>query len=61
MQTETYDRRHKVRPLPTLHIDLPLWVDISGRIIQSAQTPWSYRVEVPYGRIEQISDKENDA
>ena len=49
-QKKNYDCRHRVRPLPPLSEDTPVWVNtqdrqIPGRIITSAATPWSYIVD----------------
>ena len=43
-QKKNYDCRHRVRPLPPLSEDTPVWVNtqdrqIPGRIITSAATP----------------------
>ena len=55
-QKQDYERRHRVRSLPELPGETPVWVDTSrgqvqGRIVQSAGTPRSYQVEVPSGVI----------
>ena len=55
-QKETYDRQHRVRPVPTLPDDTPVWVNtqgrqVPGRVITTAGTPRSYVVEVPSGQV----------
>ena len=55
-QKRNFDRRHRVRPLPTLPTDTQVWVDtpngqIPGRVIEQSQEPRSYRVEVPSGEV----------
>ena len=54
-QEHGYERHHRVRPVPSLPNDLPVWVQtgdnqIPGRIIQPANTPRSYIVDVPSGQ-----------
>ena len=55
-QKETYNRQHRVRPVPTLPDDTPVWVNtqgrqVPGRVITTADTPRSYVVEVPSGQV----------
>ena len=55
-QKRNYDRRHRVRSLPTLPNDLQVWADTPtgqepGTIIQPSDTPRSYRVAVPSGEV----------
>ena len=57
-QKENYDRRHRVRNLPELPENQPMWVDsrvqsrlIPGQVSHSATTPRSYVVETPSGEL----------
>ena len=55
-QKHNYDVRHRVRPLPTLPDNLPVWVNnqgnqVPGEIIQQASSPRSYLVETPNGQV----------
>ena len=51
-----YDHRHRVRPLPPYPDDLSVWVNTGGRqvpgkIVQPANTPRSYLVNMPSGQV----------
>ena len=53
-QKEMYDRQHRVRSVPTLPDDTPVWVNtqgrqVPGRVVTTANTPRSYVVEIPSG------------
>ena len=53
-QKTNYDQRHRVRTLPILPADQPVWVDTrgqqtSGQVSRTAGTPRSYIVETPSG------------
>ena len=57
-QKENYDRRHRVRNLPELPENQPVWVDsrvqsrlIPAQVSHSATTPRSYVVETPSGEL----------
>ena len=55
-QKDNYDRRHRVRTLPDLPANQPVWVDnrgqqIPGQISQSAPTPRSYIVGTSSGEL----------
>ena len=55
-QKKNYDRRHRVRPLPPLSEDTPVWVNtqnrqIPARVITSAATPRSYTVDTSTGHV----------
>ena len=55
-QKRNYDRRHRVRSLPILPEDQPVWVNMEGRQIpgtvsRQADTPRSYLVETPSGQV----------
>ena len=55
-QKHNYDVRHRVRPLPTLPDNLPVWVDnqgtqVPGEIVQQASSLRSYLVETPTGQV----------
>ena len=55
-QERDYNRRHRVREVPSLPDDAAVWVTsgnrpISGRVITAANTPRSYLVETPTGCI----------
>ena len=55
-QKANYDRRHRARPLSPLPNSTPVWVHTQdrpdpGRVIQSADTPRFYLVEVPSGTV----------
>ena len=56
-QKADYDRRHRARSLSPLPNSTPAWVHTQdrpdpGRVIQSADTPRSYLVEVPSGTVQ---------
>ena len=53
-QKRHYDLRHRVRELPPLPEDQPVWVETRGvltpgRVLHAANTPRSYVVETPSG------------
>ena len=57
-QKENYERRHRVRNLPELPENQPVWVDsrvqsrlIPAQVSHSATTPRSYVVETPSGEL----------
>ena len=55
-QKEAYDTRRRVRSLPELDDDLPVWVNmqngqVPGTIVCQANTPRSYHVNVPSGQV----------
>ena len=55
-QERDYNRRHRAREIPSLPDDASVWVTsgnqpIPGRVITPANTPKSYLVETPTGRI----------
>ena len=55
-QKKHYDRRHRVRSLPILPEDQPVWVNMEGRqipgtVLRQADTPRSYLVETPSGQV----------
>ena len=55
-QKRNYDRRHRVRSLPILPEDQPVWVNMEGRQIpgtvsRQADTPQSYLVETSSGQV----------
>ena len=55
-QKENYDRRHRVRPLPPLLEDTPVWVNTQGRqtpgrVVTTAATPRSYIVDTSTGHV----------
>jgi transposase InsO family protein len=55
-QKQLFDQRHRVHPFPPLHDDDPVWVNTQGRqtpgnIVQPANTPRSYVIEVPSGQV----------
>ena len=55
-QERDYNRRHRVCEVPSLPDNAAVWVTsgnrpISGRVITAANTPRSYLVETPTGRI----------
>ena len=55
-QKANYDKRHRVRSLPPLSNDEPVWIhtqdrEVPGRVIQPAATPRSYFIETPSGTV----------
>ena len=55
-QKRHYDRRHRVRPLPILTENQPVWISTEGRqvpgtVLQQADTPRSYLLETPSGQV----------
>jgi transposase InsO family protein len=55
-QKENYDRRHRVRDLPEIPADTPVFVNTngnvtSGRITSTTDSPRSYYIETPSGMI----------
>ena len=53
---EMKEWQHRVRTVPTLPDDTPVWVNtqgrqVPGRVITTAGTPWSYVVEVPSDQV----------
>ena len=55
-QKRHYDQRHRVRSLPWLPDDQPVWVEtrgqqVPGRILHAANTPKSYVIETPSGQL----------
>ena len=55
-QRRNYNRRHRVRSLPSLPDDQLVWVNTRGsltpgRVIEQASSPRSYVVETPSGRV----------
>ena len=55
-QSKHYNRRHRVRSLPSLPEDTAVWVQREtsqelGNIVRSASTPRSYVVSVPRGEV----------
>ena len=55
-QKENFDNRKKARPLPPLEHGTPVWVNLQNRqvpgtVTQSADTPRSYRVDIPSGLV----------
>ena len=56
-QKRHYDRRHRVRPLPILSEDEPVWVTTDGRQVpgtvlqQTDDAPRSYLIETPSGQV----------
>lgn len=55
-QKQAYDKRHRVRTLPDLPGDQPVWVESQGRqvpgqVIEAANAPRSYLVETQSGEV----------
>ena len=55
-QKKRYDQRHRVRSLPLLPEDQPVWVEtrgrqVPGRISDTANTPRSYIIETASGQV----------
>ncbi len=55
-QKRVHDQRHRLRPLPELQEDQPVWVESQGRqvpgeVIQRANALRSYQVETPTGEV----------
>ena len=55
-QKRDYDKRHRVKDLPTLPDQLPVWVEtqgvqVPGQISQQSDFPRSYLVETPRGNV----------
>ena len=55
-QKRHYDQRHRVKSLPWLPDDQPVWVEtrgqqVPGRILHAANTPRSYVIETPSGQL----------
>ena len=55
-QKHNYDKRHRVRPLPSLPDKTPVWVttdnrNVPGRIIQQSNTPRSYIIDTQSGKV----------
>jgi len=55
-QKDNYNRQHRVRSLPELPANQPVWVNgrgqqIPGQILQSASTPRSYLVKTKSGQL----------
>ena len=55
-QKEVYDRQHRVRTVPSLPGNTPVWVNTQGRqvpgtVVAAADTPHSYVVEVYTGQV----------
>ena len=56
LQKEHYDKRHRVRTLPSLPEDMPVWVETRGfqtlgRVSHAADPPRSYVVETASGHL----------
>ena len=55
-QKRHFDQHHRVRSLPWLSKDQPVWVEtrgqqVPGRILHAANTPRSYVIETPSGQL----------
>ena len=55
-QKDVYDTRRRVQSLPELDDDLPVWMNmqnghVPGTIVRQANTPHSYHVNVPSGKV----------
>ena len=55
-QKRDFNKRHRTRVLPMLTDETQVWVDtpsgpVPGSVVQHANTPRSYRVQVPSGQV----------
>lgn len=55
-QKRDFDKRHRTRVLPMLPEETKVWVDtpsgqVPGSVVQHADTPRSYHVQVPSGQV----------
>jgi len=55
-QKQNYDKRHRVQSLPDIPNDTQVWVNtqgnqVSGRVVSTSDTPRSYVVDTPTGRV----------